>query len=243
MHDCWFWLLFLGLFVCLFFFVCFWGGSFFVFVFVLFVCLLLFSKQIPNNLNTILRRIQYHDYIFDSFTSFYNIPFCWSCKALCAHPSRWCRNIEMTPIIIIIIPSDFMHWLVWRTWRPVFGVFASNVNYDVLIGWSTQGDWQPWLLYALWKREITGTRRQNEKIFYDSRQIIPEILRIMATRLDVILKWYLFFIGRCSKCAFDPLRLVSILNCFLSNRTTTTRTKSPLQPRLTSLTACSHLLR
>ena len=39
----------------------------------------------------------------------------------------------MTPIIIII-PSDAMRWLVWRTWHPVFGVFASNVNYDVLIG-------------------------------------------------------------------------------------------------------------
>ena len=43
----------------------------------------------------------------------------------------------MTPIIIIIISSDAMRWLVWRTWGPVFGVFgvfASNVNYDVLIG-------------------------------------------------------------------------------------------------------------
>ena len=38
--------------------------------------------------------------------------------------------------------------LVRKTWRPLFGTYAQNINCDVLIGLSCWGDWHPVYLFV-----------------------------------------------------------------------------------------------
>ena len=39
--------------------------------------------------------------------------------------------------------SVAMLYLVGQTWQPLFVLFVQNITYDILIGWSCTGDWQP----------------------------------------------------------------------------------------------------
>ena len=47
-----------------------------------------------------------------------------------------------------IIPSVRMFWLMDKTWRSLFRLFARNIIYDAVIGCSCSLDWQPGTLYA-----------------------------------------------------------------------------------------------
>ena len=38
--------------------------------------------------------------------------------------------------------------LVGQTWRPLFGIFAPNIIFDAVTGWSCSGEWQPRPLYC-----------------------------------------------------------------------------------------------